>query len=234
MQPMYSGGSGSVQAEVSRADFLRSTYIHLAGAILAFAAISFAIGATGLGVGMLKWMGASRFIWLGILGAFMVVGWLASNMADNAESNNQQLAGLGLYVVAESVIFAPMFALANMVAPSAIPAAAFVTLLLCAGLTWTAFTTKSDFSFLGSALKIGGMCALGAIVAGAVFGFSMGIWFSAIMVAFAGACVLYDTGKIIHHYPTDRPAGAALHLFASIALMLWYVLRLLMQLSGRN
>ncbi len=54
------------------------------------------------------------------------------------------------------------------------------------------------------------------------------------MIVFAGGCVLYDTAQIIHHYPADRPAGAALHLFASIALMLWYVLRFLMALTGRD
>lgn len=234
MQPMYSGGSGSVRAETSRAEFLRATYLHLAGAILAFTAVSFAFGASGLGDAMLKMLGASKYIWLAVLGAFMLVGWFATNMADHAESNQKQLVGLGLYVLAESILFAPMFALAQQVAPDAIPAAAFVTLLLCGGLTWTAFTTKSDFSFLGGILKIGGMCALGAIVASVIFGFSLGIWFSAIMIVFAGGCVLYDTAQIIHHYPTDRPAGAALHLFASIALMLWYVLRFLMELSGRD
>ena len=76
--------------------------------------------------------------------------------------------------------------------------------------------------------------AIGAIVVGAVFGFSLGIWFSALMVLFAGACVLYDTSRIIHEYPTDRPAGAALHLFASIALLLWYVLRILMSLASSD
>ncbi|EHY1099267.1 Bax inhibitor-1 family protein, partial [Salmonella enterica subsp. enterica serovar Schwarzengrund] len=40
--------------------------------------------------------------------------------------------------------------------------------------------------------------------------------------------ILYDTSNIIHHYPTDRPAGAALHLFASIATMFWYILRIFM------
>ncbi|EDF4355705.1 permease, partial [Salmonella enterica subsp. enterica serovar Typhimurium] len=40
--------------------------------------------------------------------------------------------------------------------------------------------------------------------------------------------ILYDTSNIIHHYPTDCPAGAALHLFASIATMFWYILRIFM------
>ena len=67
-----------------------------------------------------------------------------------------------------------------------------------------------------------------------VVGFSLGIWFSAVMIIFAAAAILYDTSNIIHYYPTDRPAGAALHLFASVMLMLWYVLRLLMQLANND
>jgi len=181
---------------------------------------------------MLRTIAAHKFMWLAFMGGFMLVGWLATSLADNAESNQKQLVGLGVYVLAEGLMFSPLFAIANKVAPGAIGAAAFITLLLVGGLTWTAFTVKTNFSFLGGALRVAGLVALGAIVASVIFGFSLGIWFSALMVAFAGACVLYDTSKIIHEYPTDRPAGAALHLFASIALMLWYVLRILISLAS--
>ena len=142
--------------------------------------------------------------------------------------------GLGIYVLAEGLIFAPMFGIAQLVAPGAIGAAGFITLLLVGALTWTAFSSKTDFSFLGGILKVGGLVALGTIIAGAIFGFKLGIWFSGITVLFAGACVLYDTSRIIHDYPADRPVGAALHLFASIALMLWYVLRILISLATNH
>ncbi len=67
---------------------------------------------------------------------------------------------------------------------------------------------------------------------GLVFGFQLGTWFSVAMIGFAGAAVLYDTSNIIHVYPEDRYVAAAMQLFASIALMFWYVLRLLM--GNRN
>ena len=70
--------------------------------------------------------------------------------------------------------------------------------------------------------------ALVLIVAGAAFGFQLGTYFSVAMVAFAGAAILYDTSNILHHYSEDRYVAAALELFASVALMLWYVLRLFM------
>jgi uncharacterized protein len=232
MQQIFANGPNAAPNGASRVDFIRATYTHLAGAMLAFVALSGLLHMTGMGMGMLKMLGASSFMWLGVMGAFMLVGWLASHLADNSESNQTQLMGLGLYVVIEAVIFAPMFAIASIKAPGAIGAAGFITLLLVAALTWTAFTTKTNFSFLGGFLKIGCFVALGTIVAAVIFGFKLGIWFSGLIVLFSGACVLYDTSKIIHEYPTDRPAGAALHLFASIALMLWYVLRILISLAS--
>lgn len=217
---------------LSRGEFVKATYKYLIGAIVVFAALSFFLSAVGVGTAMLKAMGGSRFAWLGVLGGFMLVSWLATHMADTAESNNAQIGGLGLYTLAEAILFAPMFALAGAIVPDAIFTAVVITALLVAGLTWTAMTTKTDFSFLGGLLKVGGLVAIGAIVVSAIAGFSLGIWFSALMIIFAGGAVLYDTSNIIHHYPTNRPAGAALHLFSSVMLMLWYVLRLLIQLAS--
>lgn len=223
-------------APFERSDFIISTYKHLGAAILAFVVLSAVLMMTGFSGTAAKMLLASgnKFLWLGVMGAFMLVGWLASHLADNSENPQTQLMGLGLYVLAEGLIFAPMFGIAQIVAPGAIGAAAFITLLLVGALTWTAFTSKTDFSFLGGTLKVVGLVALGTIIAGAIFGFKLGIWFSGLMVAFAGACVLYDTSKIIRDYPVDRPAGAALHLFASIALMLWYVLRILISLATND
>jgi len=58
-----------------------------------------------------------------------------------------------------------------------------------------------------------------------LIGFNLGTYFSMAMIGFAGASILYDTSKILKTYPEDRYIAAALELFASIALMLWYVLR---------
>ena len=89
-----------------------------------------------------------------------------------------------------------------------------------------AFITRKDFSFLRGILFWVGMLALVAIIGGVLFGFVLGTWFSVAMIGFAGAAVLYDTSNILHHYPEDRHVAASLALFASIALMFWYVLRL--------
>ena len=75
----------------------------------------------------------------------------------------------------------------------------------------------------------GGIIALVTIVGGVLFGFQLGTFFSVAMVGLAGAAILYDTSNVLHHYPEDRYVAASLELFASVALMLWYVLRLASQ-----
>jgi FtsH-binding integral membrane protein len=89
-----------------------------------------------------------------------------------------------------------------------------------------AFVTKKDFSFLRGFLMWGGILPLVFIAAGAIFGFSGGTFFSVLMVGFAGAAILYDTSNVLHHFPTNKHVAASLQLFASVALLFWYLLRI--------
>ena len=164
--------------------------------------------------------------WLLVLGAFMIVGWLAAHTAHRVESKPMQYAALAAFVLAQSIIFVPMLYTAMLIEPGLIESAVGVTLMGVAGLTAAAFITRKDFSFLRGVLVWGGILALIAIAASVLFGFHMGTWFSVAMIGFAGAAVLYDTSNVLHHYPEDRHVAAALELFGSIALMFWYVLRL--------
>jgi FtsH-binding integral membrane protein len=170
--------------------------------------------------------------WLFILGGFMIGGWIASRAAHTAESLVAQYAALAGYVVAEAILFVPLLVIANLQAPGAIQSAALVTFMGFAGLTGIAFVTRKDFSFLGGLIRWGFILALVAIVAGLIFGFQLGTFFSVAMVGLAGASILYDTSNVLHHYPRDRHVAASLQLFASVALMFWYVLRLFM--GGRR
>jgi FtsH-binding integral membrane protein len=163
--------------------------------------------------------------WLLVLGAFVVVSWMASSAAASAASLGAQYAALGAFVLAEAIIFVPMLYIANAVAPGAIESAGAMTAIGFAGLTAVAFATRKDFSFLGGLLRWGGIVALLAIVGGVLFGFSLGTWFSLAMVGLAGAAILYDTSNVLHTFPEDRHVAAALQLFASVALMFWYLLR---------
>ena len=86
-----------------------------------------------------------------------------------------------------------------------------------------------DFTFLRSFLMWGGLIAIGTIIMGVAVGFHLGTYFSMAMIGLAGASILYDTSKVLRDYPDDRYIAAALQMFASLALMLWYVLRLFMR-----
>jgi len=207
-----------------RSRFITRTYNHLFGAIVAFTAIEFLLFKSGIAYPLAKGMLGTS--WLLVLGGFMLVSWGATRVAHRSTSTGAQYAALAGYVLAQAILFLPLLVIAELNAPGAIPSAGLVTMLGFAGLTAIAFTTRKDFSFLGALLRWGGICALLAIVGGVVFGFQLGTWFSVAMIAFAGGAILYDTSNVLHHYPEDRYVAASLQLFASVALMFWYVLRL--------
>lgn len=218
-----------------RAKFIQQTYTHLAGAVGAFVLVEFLLFQTGIAAALTSFVAASRFSWLAILGGFALLGWFSRELAGKADAVQTQYIGLGVYVIAEALIFAPLlFIAAYFSDPTVIPTAAILTLLLFGGLTTIAFTTRKDFSFLGGILKIAGFVALGLIICSALFGFTLGLIFSVAMVIFAAAAILYDTSKIMHHYSTDHYVAASLELFASVALLFWYVLRIVMAFSSRR
>ena len=209
-----------------RATFLLRTYGHLFGAMALFVLIEVFLFRSGLADTL-----ASALLgvnWLFVLGGFMIVSWFASRAAHRAKSYTTQYLALVGFVFAEALLFVPLLFVAQSYAPGVIQNAGFVTLIGFAGLTAVAWTERLDFSFLGSLLKWGGIVAIVLIVAAVLFGFHLGVWFSVAMIAFAGAAILYDTSKVLHHYPDDRYVAAALELFASVALLFWYVLRLFM------
>lgn len=79
---------------------------------------------------------------------------------------------------------------------------------------------------------VGGLAAMAFIVA-MIFLPSMGfellhIVFSIAMVALAAGYILYHTSNIMRHYHTDQHVAAALALFSAVALLFWYILRLVM------
>jgi FtsH-binding integral membrane protein len=172
----------------------------------------------------------SRFSWLIVLGAFIGVSHVADSWARNARSPGMQYAGLGLYVVAETIIFLPLLYIAAFVLkdPNVIGTAGLITAVVFVGLTASVFLTGSDFSWMRQALMIGGFAALGLIVASLLFGFTLGTLFCAAMVVLASGYILYYTSNVMHHYPIGSHVAAALALFSAVALLFWYILRILM------
>jgi FtsH-binding integral membrane protein len=231
------GNVAAMAAESERTAFIRRTYTHLAGAIAAFVLIEtliFTLVPETTLQGLIGTM-VSGWNWLMVLGAFMVVSWIAQSWAASATSLSTQYLGLSLYVVAEAIIFVPLLYVANRFAPGTIASAGLLTTVIFGGLTAVVFFTRADFSYLRMYLWLGGFAALGAIVCGIVFQLNIfGVIFSLAMVALAGGYVLYYTSNVLHHYRLDQHVSAALALFAAVALLFWYILRILMALKGRD
>ncbi len=217
-----------------RVTFLRKTYGHLLGAILAFVALEYALldmSSPLFETVTVPWL---NFVfggsWLIILALFMGASWVANKWANSDTSKGMQYVGLGIYILAEALIFTPVLFYANMEMPGVIADAAVLTLFMFAGLTATVFITKKDFSFMAGALNIAMFGAMGIIVASLLFGFTLGTLFSGVMILVASGYVLYYTSNVLHHYRSTQYVAASLALFAAIALLFWYVLRILMAL----
>jgi len=208
-----------------RSNFIWKCYAHVVGAILAFAAIEVYLFTSGISAAIAKPMLQN---WWMVFGAFILGGWGATHVAHRVQSVQAQYAAFAVFIVLEALIFAPLLYVAYMMEPGIIDSAAGVTVLGCVGLIATAMITRKDFSFLRGLLTWVFILAMVAIVGSLIFGFQLGTWFSVAMIGFAGAAVLYDTSNIMHHYPQDKHVAASMQLFASIAMMFWYVLQLFM------
>ena len=233
----YSNTFGDTAAQAlpeERATFIRKTYLHLAGAVLIFALMEAYLVTSGAGRAIASTMLGGRWSWLIVLAVFMGISMLAQWWANSQTSKPLQYAGLALFIVAESIIFLPLLFMASVRSNSLeiFAQAGITTIGLFLGLTAVVFLTRKDFSFLGPILAVGGFVALGFIAAGILFGFSLGSFFAFAMVAFAGGAILYDTSNVLHRYNTNQHVAASLSLFASVALLFYYILRIFM--GSRN
>jgi len=229
----YRGYTAAEAPLDARIQFIRRTYLHLTGAIGTFVALSAMFYQAGIGEAIVRALSGSQMFWLLILGGFVVVGYVAQAMARSQAGIGMQYAGLGLYSAAEALIFTPLIWIAAKGYPGVLPTATLVTLLTFGALSVYVLVSNKDFSFLGPAIVMVSMVALGLIIASALFGFSMGIWFSGAMILLACGSILFSTSKVLHQYRTDQPVAAALELFAALALLFWYVLRIFMEMNRR-
>ncbi|WP_124980903.1 Bax inhibitor-1/YccA family protein [Nonlabens xiamenensis] len=217
--------------DATRAIFYRKTYAHVALATLLFIIVEAILLRIEPLVNFM--MGLTQgWTWLLVLGAFMFATSYAEKMAHTSHNRTQQYLGLFLFVLAEAIIFVPLIYMALQIQAindsQLINQAAVVTLALFAALSAVVFLTKKDFSFLRSFLTIGFIVAIGVIVAGMIFGFDLGLFFSAAMVILAAGSILYQTSNLVHKYDTDQYVGAALGLFSALMLLFWYILRIFM------
>lgn len=226
-QPQFTPVASLSDAE--KVAFYKKTYTHVAGGVLAFYMLeSILLQSDAVKAFFYNIMG-NGISWLLLLGGFMLITNYAESMALKTADKNKQYLAYGLYILAEALIFVPLLGMVIDFVPDStnlLTQASVVTLSLFVGLSAVVFVTKKDFSFLKSILTIGGFLAIGLIVAGALFGFNLGLWFSVGMCVLAGGSILYQTSNLIHKYDNEQYIPAALGLFASLMLLFWYIIQI--------
>ena len=228
-----------------RVAFLRKTYAHLGGALIAFAALT-AFMMSQMSELSLRWAfwGSQGMHWLLVLGLFIVVNIGAQRLAYAETSRGLQYLGLGLAVVMWSFLIQPMIWVAvikfgnpaeifagdsvhvvlSAKAAAVIGESTIITLAIFIGLTVTVFMTKKDFSFMRGILSICTFAALGMIVASILFGFTLGSLFSAAMVLLMSGYILYQTTLVMKSFRPTQHVAAALMLFATVVTLFLYIL----------
>src|SRR5690606_28377075 len=115
----------------ARASFIRRTYLHLFGAILLFIGIlGVFLTVEPINAALYNLVGHNW--WIALI-AFMAVSWIANWWASSGANPLLQYAGLGMFIVAEAVIFVPIMTIASLTNGSIIPTAGFLTLLIFGG-----------------------------------------------------------------------------------------------------
>jgi FtsH-binding integral membrane protein len=215
-----------MQSTEVRTAFMGRVYARLVAGIALFVLIEAYLFTSGLALAITQFVVSTS--WLLILGGFMIVSWLANSVALRASTPTSQWGGYVLLVAANALIFAPMLVIAELQVPGTVAAAGQYAVGGFIILSVIAHRSARDFTWLGATLRWFGVLALAAIVISVVTGASLGTWFSLAMIGFAGAAILYETQIILRETPPGRETVAAMALFSSLALLFWYVLRLLM------
>ncbi len=216
-------------SELDRVAFYKKTYSHVAGGVLFFVLFEY-LFLQSRAIVQFSLSMLDGYRWLIILGGFMFITNYAESMAMKTQDKNKQYLAYGIYIIAEAFIFVPLIYIAMSMVNGAdiLNQAAIVTLSLFTGLSAVVIMTKKDFSFLKSMLTIGFFIAIGLIIAGTIFGFDLGLWFSVGMCVLAAGSILYQTSNIVNKYGVEDYIPAALGLFASLMLLFWYILRIFM------
>jgi hypothetical protein len=247
-------GAVATQGVSDRVNFLRKTYSILSVALIAFAGLTAGIitYAPATSLRFSAWAFRGNLNWLLVLVMFMLVGYVAQKLAMSQTSRGLQYVGLGVGVIAQSVLLQPLIWVlmvkfgshgiahggnftADMTGQAAtlLGEAVVITLAIFIGLTLTVFVTKKDFTFMRGALMMGSFALIGIILASMLFGFQLGVVFLGFGILLMGGYILYQTSLVMSAFPPTAYVAAALMLFSTIATLFWYVLQFLMEMNRK-
>ena len=247
-------GAVATMGVSDRVAFIRRTYAHLGGALVLFALFTAGMMkyATELSL-KLSFRGSNGLgSMLLILVCFIGVSYLSQRLAASETSRGLQYLGLALAVVLWSVLAQPIiwftiikFGASDVLAGGTVHAvlsakaatvlgeAVIVTLAIFVGLTATVFLTRKDFSFLGGILGMAMFGLVGVVIAAMIFGFQLGMLYSAVVVLIMGGYILYETSLVMSYFRPTQHVAAAVMLFTTIVMLFIHILRILAESQRR-
>ena len=206
----------------ARVAFLQKTYSLLLAGILVFAGTLWMAGIPGPVYDMAKALfGINQWIYL--------IVFIGGAMAVHAMAETR----IGIVVFFAFAFFwgllsAPLILTVAASQPQVISQAALITAMIFTGLTAYVFKSGKDFGFMGGFLWAGMFGMLGVAIAGLLFGFNVGIWYSWFGAALFSGFILYDTSNILNRYPTTAHVSAALTLFVDVVILFKHLIMIFM------
>ncbi|MHC5063294.1 MAG: Bax inhibitor-1/YccA family protein [Planctomycetota bacterium] len=205
-----------------RAVFLQKTYTWLLMGILGFCATIWGVQEIPA-LQSMAWSIASNWIIaiVVMMGGAMVVHAVAEKPGINA------IAFAG-YAFVFGLLVGPWVMIADSQGAGIVGQAAMITAVIFFGLTAYVFVSGKDFSFMGGILSIVLFTMIAVGLCAWLVGFALGTWFAVLGAMLFSGYILYDTSRILHHYPVTAHVSAAAVLFVNVVLLFKYILVLMM------
>lgn len=214
-----------------KAAFLKKVYGLLFLGVLGFAVTLWAAANVPLVNGWAMYMGeliyGNRWGWAIYMGIFIGGSYLVHSVAEQRPLGAIAYAG---WVVLLGLLVSPIVLMASGQegGMALINQASALTAIVFGGLTTYVLYTGKDFSWMRGVLVMAFFGLLVTSLIGLVMGFSLGLWFSALIVLLSAGYILYDTSQILHRLPTSMPMTGAILLFTDVVLLFKHILILLM------
>jgi len=216
-------------AASERAAFLKKVYGILFLGILGFAGTLWAAANVALVNGWAVSMG--EMIYGQRWGMFIYMGiFVAGSMAVNAVAMTRPINAIayGLWSVLLGLLIAPLVLfVVEYKGVEVVSQASGLTALVFGGTTLFVLFTGKDFKWLGGVLFAVMLTLVGVSILGYFMGFSLGLWFSGLVVVVYVGYILYHTSEILHRLPTNMAMSAAILLFTDVVLLFKHILILL-------
>ena len=209
-----------------RNEFIRKTYFHIFFTLVSFITLEFILFRNGV-ASIVSTIAVSTN-WILMFISIFLVSWIATLFAHNSSSKILHYCGLSFFIVINALIFIPVLYFAEIkTGGGVIQSAAVAAILGFGSLTVLAFSKGIDLSPLEKSFLMGIIGIVSFLLCSVMFGFSLGVALSVMVVIFASGAVLFNSSSIIYYYGEDDYVAATIHLFSSIMLVLWYILRYL-------